>query len=1124
MNKTNYFLFFKKECMLLKIVFLMTGLALFPSLHAKAYSQVNNLNFNLSNITIYEAIKTIEESTGYKFVYNNNNVDVNEKVSISAENESLSDIVSKLFSKHTILIKNNNIILTNKDNLVLAVQQENERTVKGQVVDANTGETIIGGNVIIKGTTRGVITDIDGQFSLSVSDSETTLVISYIGYNNLEIKVGNKTTLGVIQLQPSTALLDEVVIIGYGTQKKESVVGAQSTLETKYLKAPVRDLTTAIAGKLAGVVATQRGGGPGEDGATLFIRGIGTFASSPQAPLLVVDGVPDRDINNIDPEDVESFTVLKDATATAVYGTRGANGVILVNTRRGKVGKPKINVEYNHGMTRFTQLPDFIDGPAYMQLYNEGLVMRDRNPSYSDEIIEKHESGEDPDLYPNVNWYDTLFNDFGSNDRITLNISGGSEAATYYLSAGYYGETGLFKKDDVQSYNSELKLNRFNFTSNLNLNLTKDTKLNFGVNGYITDYNRPAYGVNQIFNLATSSAPHIIPPQYSNGLWPQLKGTLQSPYMALTQSGVTNQSNNTIRSNLRLTQELDMLLKGLSATAMFAYDVNNSSNMTRSRNLQTYYASGRDENGELITEISSPGSNELGFNLTRYGDRRFYIEAAGNYSQRFGEHAVSGMFLFNQSDYRDASDRVNSYKAAIQYRQRNYVGRANYGYADKYFAEANFSNSGSDNFVKSERYGFFPSFGAGWIVSREDFFEPLLDWFSHLKLRYSYGLSGNAAVNNPDLRFLYLTTIGGSGSYTFGAPGSERNFSGYGETRIGGNVRWETSYRQNLGVELNFLDNDLAFIIELFKERREGILLPNYVIPYASGYTIGNIPYNNIGITKNKGIDFTVDYNKNWTNENFFSFKGTFNFNKNEAVFDGLPEWKYPYLNRIGQPISQRFGYIATGLFESEEEIENAAHQAGDIRPGDIRYKDLNGDGIINSSDQTAIGYGSIPRIIYGLNFGAGYKGFDISLFFQGAALVDFNYSSGFGTTPFPEGATYGNLYTQIMDRWTPENPNSDAFYPRLSTGQDITTNYYTSTWWIKRADYIRLKQAEIGYTFTDNNYLNRLSIQNIRIFTSGTNLFTLSPWKLWDPELGDGRGTVYPNITTYNLGLRINF
>ncbi|PST81998.1 SusC/RagA family TonB-linked outer membrane protein [Pedobacter yulinensis] len=970
---------------------------------------------------------------------------------------------------------------------------------------------------------RNTITNTEGSYSIEVEPTDS-LEFSYIGYKRQQIAVRNRVDLNVV-LVPEEGSLEEVAIVGFGRQKRTSLVGAQVTLKPEELKLPVRDLTSAIAGRLAGVVAYQRGGAPGADGSDIFIRGIATFASSPQTPLLVVDGVPDRTINNIDPEDVESFTVLKDASATAIYGTRGANGVIIINTKKGKAGPPVLNAEFNNAISKFTRLPEFIDAPTFMTLYNEGLTMRGRTAQYTQDRIDKHASGADPDLYPNMNWYDELFNDFGNSKRATLNINGGSENAAYYISAGYYNEVGMFKRDEVQSYNSTLKLDRFNFTSNIDVNVTKTTKLAFGLNGFITNVNQPSYGVNSIFGLGTSTAPHVIPARYSNGQWPQLAGTLQSPVMALTQSGVTNSYNNSIRSNIKVTQDLGVLTKGLNVSAMFAFDVNINNNLTRARTLQTYWATGRDANGNLQTQITTAGTNALNFVLDRFGDRRFYSEASLNYSRKFGEHDLSGLLLFNQSDFSDATARVVpiGYKAAIPYRQRNFVGRATYGFRDRYFLEGNFSYSGSDNFVPSKRFGFFPSIGAGWIVSNEKFFENLKEVIPHFKLRYTYGVSGNAALSDPNFRFLYLTTIGEGGGYTFGEPGSTQGLTGYFESRIGGEVQWESSYRQNLGIELNFLKNDLQIIAELFKEDRRGILMPNFVIPYNSGFTTGNIPYNNIGKTANRGVDLTLNYTKNFTTENFFSFRGTFNYNQNLAVKDNLPPWRYDYLNRIGQPISQRFGYIATGLFQNQAEIDNAATQSGDIRPGDIRYKDLNGDGIINTNDQAAIGYGAVPRIIYGLNFGGGFKKFDISLFFQGAGLVDFNYAGGFGTTPFSQGSSYGNMYTQVLNRWTPTNPDPRPFYPRLSTNQDATTNYYTSTWWIQRADYLRLKSAELGYTFNPE-FLKKIAMNRLRIYVNGTNLLTFSRWKFWDPELGDGNGASYPNITNYNIGLRANF
>lgn len=924
-----------------------------------------------------------------------------------------------------------------------------------------------------------------------------------------------------------TTEVEEVVMVAFGKQKKESVVGSQSSIKTEELKTPTRDLTTAIAGKLAGVIATQRSGGPGQDGADLFIRGIATFSGSPAGPLLVVDGVPDRAINNIDPEDVESFTILKDATATAVYGTRGANGVILIKTKSGRKGKPQINIEMNSAVTAFTALPKFVDGPTFMRLFNEGQEMRGLSPKYTEDDIQKVASGVDPDLYPNVDWYKTLFNDVGSTMRMNMNVSGGAEKATYYLSAGYFGETGLFKSENIEAFNSKLKSDRFNYITNLKVNLTDKTVIDFGINGYITNLNYPAAGINNIFNLATSAPPHVIPARYSNGVWPQLKGALASPYMALTQSGVTNSNQSVINSNLRLTQELDSILKGLSVTGMFAFDVNSINNISRSRTLPTYYITERDADGNLVTPLTPTevGAPNLTFGISRFGSRRFYMETALNYKRDFGNHDVSGLLLFNQSDFRDATSRVSTYVGSIPYRQRNVVGRVNYGYDGKYHLEANFSYSGSDNFIKEKRYGFFPSFGAGWVVSKESFFEPVRKVMNFFKLRYSYGLSGNANQTHPDSRFLYLDRLAANSAtydYTFGVPGATRAIRGFYESKMGGLVHWETSYRHNLGIEMNFLRNDLKFIVELFKERREGILLQDFTIPYMSGFTIANIPHNNVGITKNKGVDVTVDYNKSFAKGSFIAFRGTFNYNKNENVFDGLPLWRYPWLDRIGRTIGQRFGLIAEGLFQTEEEVANSAFQSGDVRVGDIKYKDLNGDGIINSLDQTAIGYGSIPRILYGLTLGGGHKNFDISLFFQGAALVDFNYSGGMGTTPFSQGPTYGNMYTFVLDRWTPDNPNPNAFYPRLSTNEKVTSNYEASTWWIKRSDYLRLKQAEIGYTINGRD--NGIGINKLRIYFNGTNLLTFSKWKFWDPELGDGRGASYPNIKTYNLGFRITF
>ncbi len=998
-----------------------------------------------------------------------------------------------------------------------------EKLITGQVKDGQ-GKPLQGVTIAVKDRPgKGTSTDANGRFVLEI-ESEITITLQLVGFlkQELLVKPGQKDIS--VTLSEDLQGIEEVVVVGFGTQKKESNVGSQATIKREDLKVPVANLSTAIAGRLAGVVATQRGGGPGSGGADLFVRGVSTFASSPQSPLLIVDGVPDRDIDNIDPEDIESFTVLKDATATAVYGTRGANGVIIINTRKGKAGSPSISAEVQQGVTGFTYLPKFVDAPTFMELFNEGQVMRGKDAFYSPEIIEKHRTGEDPDLYPNVDWFEELFNDYATNNRVNANITGGADVAQYYVSLGYYNETGQFKTEDVESYNSKLKYNRFNFTSNLTVNISKNTKMDFGLNGYLSNYNEPARGKDYIFVLATQFSPHITPVQYSNGLWPFVKGTTENPYKAMTQSGINNRYDNIIRSNLRLTQKLDFITEGLSATGLYAFDVSLRNILTRQRNLPSYFAEGRDEDGNLIMTQTDTGSPDLSYGLVRFSSRRTYLEGALNYGRTFGSHDVSGLVLFNQSDFADAEDRVDSYQAAIPYRQRNLVGRATYGYDRKYMFEANFSYSGSDNFTPSNRFGLFSSVGAGWVVSNEKFFAGLTNAIPHFKLRYSYGSSGNASLNDPNTRFLYLTQFQqGGGQYSFGLPGSQRNYTGYEEKLMRGEVTWETSYRHNLGIELNFLNNNLKFIAELFRENRKGILMRGMDIPYVSGFNSGNVPFLNIGETANKGVDLTLEYEKQMTN-GFFMARGTMNYNSNRVVRDNLPPWAFPYLDREGHHISQRFGFVAEGLFKSEQEIDHAPTQAGDVRPGDIRYKDLNGDGLINSNDKTAIGIGNVPLLTYGLTLGGGFRGFDLSMFFQGVGLVDLNYTNGYAVTPFSNGATFGNMYQYVVDRWDPENPDKETLYPRLSTSETVTTNYNESTWWIKRADFLRLKQAEFGYNFTDKPFLDRIAINKVRLYVNGTNLFTVSPWDFWDPELGDGRGVRYPNTRVFNVGLRINF
>ncbi|RPE09755.1 TonB-dependent receptor [Chitinophaga lutea] len=998
--------------------------------------------------------------------------------------------------------------------------------VAGLIKD-KLGSPIIGVTVRVTGNTGGTLSNTEGFYAIEVEPTDT-LEFSFIGYETQRIAVRNKMDLNVT-MEAKEGGLNEVVVVGFGAQKKISLVGAQSTIKPAELKQPGRSLTNALGGRLAGIVAVQKSGEPGADEADIYIRGVSTFSSSQQGPLIIVDGVPDRSIADIDAEDIESFTILKDASATAVYGTRGANGVIIVNTKAGKPGKPNINVEMNQAFTRFTQLPEYVDAPTFMRLYNEGLVTRGGLPQWTDEQIAKHASGADPDLYPNVDWFKTLFNEWGNNRKASLNVRGGSDVATYYFSAGYFSEVGMSKRDAVQAYNSVLKLDRYNFTTNVDVNITKTTKLELGVQGNITNENKPSIGAGALFSEAARVPPNLIPPVYSTGQAPKMRGGgFISPYINLTRAGYGTEYRNRVNSNIRVRQNLDFLVKGLTFSSMFAFDSYAWNEAMRRRTVPNFYAESRNTDGSLVLVPQDLGSNVLNFEASRGGNRRFYTETSLNYSRSFGHHDVSGLLLYNQSDYvnGDATTLIPS----IPFRQRGISGRATYGFDNRYFTEVNFGYNGSENFAPNKRYGFFPSFGAGWVVSNEKFFQPFRNTVSHLKLRYTYGISGNSHVKNENDRFLFLTRIlsvtTANGGFQFGVPGSTVSYAGMEEGQVGSDVSWETAKRQNLGLEVKMLRDKISLIVDLFKEDRTGILVRHITVPYTSGFTNSTLPFQNVGVTSNKGIDLTLEVNHAFNANYYINFRGNFTYNKNLSLYDGRPAWDYPWRERTGHTISQRFGYVAEGLFKDSAEIMRSPKQAGSVRPGDIKYKDMNGDGIINTSDEQAIGLSDVPRIMYGLNLSVGIRRFDILMFWQGAGMVDFHYSNlsnGINTVPFMEGHTNGNLYAIATDRWTPDNPNPRPFYPRMSTRSDPTSNYLASTWWIKRADYIRLKELMVGYNFNVKG-LQKFSVKSLRLYLQATNVLTFSPWKLWDPELTESRGIRYPQLSVYNMGLRVNF
>ncbi|NML37326.1 TonB-dependent receptor [Chitinophaga sp. G-6-1-13] len=1100
---------------MLNFLCLLLAVAPATTLRAQAPGPDNQtVNIAVKQATVVEVFRIVEKQTSFRFLFDKSLEAFAARVSLQHKNIPVARLLEEVDKQTGLQFKTSgttiSVAVKNRPSQVHPGVDAPKREITGIVLDSS-GQAMVGVTVAVKDGRIGTGTDVNGRYILSVPD-DATLVFSLIGYRKQEMPVAGKDKINVI-LQTASSSLEEVVVVGYGEQKKISLVGAQATISPKDLKQPVSNLTNSLGGRIAGMVSVQRSSELGYNDANIYIRGISTFTKGLSAPLTLVDGVP-RNIANVDPEDIESFSVLKDASATAVYGVRGANGVILITTKSGKAGKPSYNIRYTEGFTQFAKLPAFADGPTYMQISNEALKTRGSAPIYTDEAIQKTRDGSDPYLYPNVDWFKELFRDHGKVRNANANISGGSEKAVYYIGLGYYDELGLYNVDGLSKYNSSIYSKRYNVTSNITLTPSKTTTVKLGIQGYLNNVNLPATSVGDIFSDAFYLTSVQIPTRYPDGKVADLRGGgLKNPWASLTQSGYANQWRSQLYSNLRLTQELPFITKGLSVTGMFSFDAYNYTSNRYTKTPDTWYATGRDGDGKLQYEQTAIGTEFLAYDKSNQGERSFYNELAVNYNRGFGKHDVSGMLLYNNSD--KANTYATNLETSLPYRFQGLAGRFTYGFNNKYFAELNFGYNGAENFYPDRRYGFFPSAGLGWVISEEQFFKPVKDYVQLFKVRFSHGLVGNSNIDGR--RFAYLATVAGTGDYYFGK-NIDQKFTGKEIGEYAVDVQWETSKKTNLGFDIQVLDESLTLQVDLFKEYRSGIFLRRKSLPGYIGMI--NAPFGNVGIIDNKGIDASVTYNRRFGDLSV-QLLGNFTYNKNEVIENDDPAWKYPWLERKGHKVDQRFGYVALGLFESDEEVRNSPRQPGDVRAGDIRYKDINGDGVIDTYDQVPIGYGDVPEIIYGFGFTLGYKSVSLSALFQGAAHVDV-LLSGEGTMPFQQGLARGNLFSNITDRWTEENPRQDAFYPRLMAGS-LNDNYAASSWWVKRSDYLRLKTLQLSYSLPQR-LMKRIGLKSSNIFLQGVNLLTFSPFKLWDVEVGNGRGAAYSSTKSYTVGVAVNF
>lgn len=1014
--------------------------------------------------------------------------------------------------------------------------------VTGRVSDEK-GELLIGVSVQEKGTTNGTITDMNGQYTLKLSTGNPILLISYIGYKPQEVKVAKQKIVDVVLVEDVSSL-DEVVVVGYGNQRKVSVVGAQSTMDVKDIKMPAASLSSAISGRIAGVVAVQRSGEPGHDESDIWIRGLSSLLGQSSSPLVLVDGV-ERSFNNIDPEDIESFTVLKDASATAVYGVRGANGVVIVKTKPGKVGKPQFSVDYYESFTRLTKKVDMADAYTYMDARNEAQMNTSGTLKYSAAYIEATKKANgllpndnprlyNPYLYPAIDWADNLFNDWGHNRRGNINIRGGVPNANYYASLSYYGETGMTRNFKLENYNTQMKYDRYNFTSNLNLKPTSKTTVDLGFSGYLGQGHYPQSSTSSLYAACMDVNPVIYPLLLPNGTVSGINSQQKfNPYGLLARGGYYDEFSSQLNSNIRVKQDLDFWKwsKGLSASAMVAFDTYNSRKRKYNRNEPMYTFAGKtdengiwiedtlfdEETGDYLYSVLKEADGSLSLQTPeQWSSRTVYTEASLNYDRSFGAHRVGGLLLYNQKVYWDlnATDVIGG----MPYKQRGFAGRATYSWNDRYFAEFNLGINGSENFSPGKRYGVFPAFGLGWAVSNESFWNPVRKYISFLKFRYTDGWVGSDTATGR--RFMYQGVFTGLTGTMFGTNYTSAN--GYGEEKYGVNVTWSKSRKQDLGIDIKFLNDNLSFVVDFFKERRDNIFLQRSTIPSYAGW-IEN-PYANLGVVENKGIELAMDYTQRLGKKTFLTVRGNLTFNKDKIIENDEPPVDYPWMETRGTNVNATWGFIADGLFTSQAEIEDHATQFGTVHVGDIKYRDLNGDRVIDNYDKTVIGRGDVPRIYYGFGADLQIGDFSISALFQGTGQAD-RYLDGICIKPFWDDEGRDNVFANIHDRWSPDDPtNQDVFYPRMYVGSDANTNnVQKSSWWVKDVSFLRLKQLNISYNIP-KKLLDRCFLKSASVYLMGTNLLTFSNFKLWDPELNSSNGTAYPNVSSYSVGVKFSF
>jgi TonB-linked SusC/RagA family outer membrane protein len=1055
--------------------------------------------------------------------------------------------------------------------------QENQITVQGRV--GSDSSNLHDVNIVLK-SNRNIFTRTlpNGTYSIKVP-ADGILVFSMVGYENQEVSINGKSVINVT-LKLKDKGLEDVTVIGFGgTRKKGSLVSSITTISVKDLQQPTGNITNAMAGRVAGMISFQQSGEPGRgsDNSTFYIRGLSTFGSGKKDPLILIDGVESTptDMARVQPDDISDFSVLKDASAASVYGARGANGVVLINTKLGKEGTPKFFSRNEMRVSSNTKNLDYADNITYMNMANEAATTRANGTvllPYSQNKINHTAAGDDPYLYPSNNWIDQLVRPYTINKNFYASVNGGTTKARYHVAASYGRDNGILEVDPINDFNSNIRLSKYSLRTTFNLAITRTTDLMVRMYGQFDDYQGPIGGVldnvtyndggSYIFRMALRSNPVLFPAVYPHEMRPYVSHPLfgsirllsngfltstllMNPYAEMVRGYSTYKTSN-LQPQVELKQNLDFITKGLNFRTMGYIRRYSFYNSSRRYNPFYYFADVQPNGKDYDLVVYNADATSSGFPQDIIGteyldyrehakdvDSRLWLEGTLNYGRTFKDvHSVGGSLISYMSSYETGN--AGNVTASLPKRNIGVSGRFTYGFDDRYLAEFNFGYNGSERFDSKHRYGFFPSGGVAYRISNEKFFEPLLSVIDDLKFRATYGIVGNDQIGDDRDRFFYLSDVSlNDGTYgaTFG-----RNDGPAPYARPGVSIRrydnplitWETSKQLNLGMDLR-LFNSFELIVDVFRQQRESILQAKSNLESALG--LMNTPMANYGKAESRGIDLTWKYERAFGRDWYANIRGTFTYaaTKQKVVDELQYAASLKHLSRVGYPISQEWGYIAERLFIDQKEVMNSPSQfgdtrlgtrAGEIMAGDIKYRDINGDGLINSDDRVPIGYPTQPEIIYGFGASLRYKNLDFSFYFQGSARSSF-FIDPAAIQPFylSGGLQNGLLNAVAEDYWSEQNRNLYAFYPRLSNAR-VPSNNERSTWWMRNGSFLRLKNVDMGYNFQQ---LKRMGLQGGRLYFSATNLFLLSSFKLWDVEMG-GNGLGYPVQSVYSLGLELSF